>query len=236
MKTNDTPQAAPEHEIKYVFNNNYASVLANWLTLRCIPDPKFPSGVISSIYYDTRNWLLLNEKLNSDYLKSKFRVRWYESLGNTDHPDKSFVEVKSKIGATRRKIRFESRYSGKELAGMDLSCPELLDLQKKARAMGAELPFSLYPALQISYKRYRYLEPETRCRICIDFDILSPRVNRQMLPRAKPHSYLASGVVEVKGDIQELPHSLRQLTALGCRKQAFSKYSGCFAKVTGLFF
>ncbi|MCI5140358.1 MAG: VTC domain-containing protein [Candidatus Electrothrix sp. ATG1] len=226
----------PEHETKFVFHNKQAPTLIRWLQLRCVPDPQFPTGIISSIYYDTQDWLLLNEKLNSDYYKTKFRVRWYETLAKEEHPDRSFVEIKYKIGATRKKIRFESQYTGKELAAKELTDPELLELQQQARARGAKIPFSLYPAFQIRYKRFRFLEPKTRCRICIDYDIHAPRVNGQMLTCTKPLAVLNTGVVEVKGHIAELPDTLHQLTALGCHKQAFSKYGSCYSTLTGLFF
>lgn len=224
-----------EHETKYVFDNTRAPILINWLKLRCQPDPGFPSGRISSIYYDTRNWEFLGEKINSDYLKTKFRVRWYESLSGHEQGQKSFVEVKRKIGATREKVRFESEFSGKQLAEIDLADPQLMTVQNKAREKGVKISSSLYPAFQISYKRFRFLEPKTRCRICIDFDICAPRVNPMMLSCVKP-LYLSNGVVEVKGSITELPDTLHQLTALGCRKQSFSKYSGCFAKLSGINF
>lgn len=229
-------QEQPEHETKYIFHNTWAPTLIRWLQLRCVADPQFPTGIISSIYYDTSEWLLLREKLNSDYYKTKFRVRWYEALGDDEYPDRSFVEIKYKIGATREKIRFESKYSGKELAARDLSDPALLELQLQARKKGARIPFSLYPGFQIRYKRFRFLEPKTRCRICIDYDIRAPRVNSRMLSCFKPVAVLDTGVVEVKGRIAELPDTLRQLTALGCRKQAFSKYGSCYSMLTGIFF
>jgi hypothetical protein len=57
-----------------------------------------------------------------------------------------------------------------------------------------------------------------------------------MLTCLKPLAVLNTGVVEVKGHVAELPETLHQLTALGCRKQAFSKYGTCYSNLTGLFF
>ncbi len=233
VTSSDKPKV--EHELKYVFNNTFAPILVNWLKLRCQPDSKFPFGVISSIYYDTKDWKFLGEKINSDYLKTKFRVRWYESLDGREQGENSFVEIKSKIGATRKKIRFKSEFTGKQLSEIDLADPRLLVLQHRAKEQGIKLPPSLYPAFQISYKRFRFVEPKTRCRICIDYDIFAPRANLQMLPCVKP-LFLSSGVVEVKGSLTELPDTLRQLTALGCKKEAFSKYSWCFSKLSRINF
>ena len=233
MVINNNKESKAEHELKYAFNNTFAPILVNWLKLRCHPDPVFPSGVVSSIYYDTKDWGFLGEKLNSDYLKKKIRVRWYESLSGHEQGEKSFVEIKYKIGATRKKIRFESDFSGKQLAEINLADPKLMTVQNKAREKGVTITSSIYPAFQISYKRFRFLEPKTQTRICIDFDICAPKVNLQMLPCIKPF-FLRSGVVEVKGSVTQLPDTLHQLTALGCRKQSFSKYSNCFAKLSGI--
>lgn len=235
MKKESNGISRAEHETKYVFQNTIAPILINWLKLRCQPDPGFPSGRISSIYYDTRSWQFLGEKINSDYLKTKFRVRWYESLSGHEQGEQSFVEIKQKIGATREKVRFDSGFSGKQLSEIALADPKLMSLQNKAREKGVKITSTIYPAFQISYKRFRFVEPKTRCRICIDFDICAPRVNPQMLPRLKP-LLLHSGVVEVKGRIIELPDTLHQLAALGCRKQSFSKYSDCFSKLSGINF
>ena len=235
MKEESSAKPRAEHELKYVFNNISAPVLVNWLKLRCQPDTNFPFGVISSIYYDTKDWKFLGEKINSDYLKTKFRVRWYESLSGHEQGENSFVEIKSKIGATREKVRFKSEFTGEQLVKMDLADPRLLKVPRIAQENGVRIPQSLYPAFQISYKRFRFVEPKTQCRICIDYDIFAPRANLQMLPCIKP-LFLRNGVVEVKGRLTKLPDTLRQLTALGCKKQSFSKYSWCFSKLSGINF
>ena len=40
-------------EQKYVFAGMYADLIDAWVTTHCDPDPEFPLGTISSIYYDT---------------------------------------------------------------------------------------------------------------------------------------------------------------------------------------
>ena len=46
----------------------------------CRRDPEFPAAVVWTIYYDTPAFASLGEKINSDYLKRKIRVRWYSDL------------------------------------------------------------------------------------------------------------------------------------------------------------
>lgn len=45
--------SASEHEIKFVLKNSSAHYIIQWLQTRCLPDPEFPAGIVSSIYYDT---------------------------------------------------------------------------------------------------------------------------------------------------------------------------------------
>ena len=71
------PDGPPNLETKYVFHRASAPKIICWLKGRVRPDKEYPAGIISSIYYDSRGWDFLNEKINSDYLKSKVRLRWY---------------------------------------------------------------------------------------------------------------------------------------------------------------
>ena len=222
----DRSRADANHELKFVFENSRASVLIKWLELRCQPDPDFPTGKVSSIYYDTLNWRYLNEKINSDFLKTKIRIRWYEDINTGHQGDQSFLEAKYKIGSSRKKKRVATEYSGKWLSRIPLSDPKLIGIPFLLCELGVKIPPTLFPAFQISYKRFRFIEPLTGSRLCIDFDIGMPRTNWHMLPKTG-RGILPCGVFEVKGSQTELPGILRQLTAMGCRKESFSKYSGC---------
>jgi hypothetical protein len=94
-----------EHETKYVFPNSRAAILRRFLSMKCIPDGDYAEGLISSIYFDTSHLELLDEKLNSDFLKVKVRLRWYSSVTSGLPYPPVFLEVKRKIGSARRKAR-----------------------------------------------------------------------------------------------------------------------------------
>jgi hypothetical protein len=74
---NRSPVQPLQRELKYVFPNLRAGWLREWLGVRCRPDGEFAAGRISSIYFDTWSESLLDEKVNSDYQKTKVRLRWY---------------------------------------------------------------------------------------------------------------------------------------------------------------
>jgi hypothetical protein len=69
--------------------------------------PFFPETV-SSIYFDTWGWKSLSEKINSDYLKTKIRFRWYSDIAYQLHYAPSFAEAKFRIGTKRKKIRIQT--------------------------------------------------------------------------------------------------------------------------------
>lgn len=222
--------SAKEHEIKFVLNNSSAHFVLRWLQTRCLPDHDFPSGIVSSIYYDTWDWRFLYEKINSDYLKTKVRVRWYADIDTEVPNDESFLEAKYKIGSRREKVRIKTCFSGAWLSRVNLDNNKLLTIPHLLRPRGLLISEHLYPVFQISYKRWRFVEPLSGARLCIDCDIWAPRVNWQMLPRINAFR-LRNAVFELKGRITELPDVLHQLTALGCKKQSFSKYLVCYEKI-----
>ena len=229
MKSSGLPADA-DHEIKLVLPNHRAPSLLRWLLARSRPDPLYPAATVSSIYYDTRDWRFLREKRNGDFLKTKVRLRWYADIDGSAPQDRSYLEVKHRIGSQRRKIRVETDFSGGWLSRSALANPRLLSLPPLLRAQGVALPGPLFPVFQVRYKRLRFAEPSTGARLCVDYDICAPNVNWQMLPRANRFR-LRHAVFEVKGRNAEIPETLRRITALGCRKQSFSKYAICYQRI-----
>lgn len=221
-----------ETELKYAFPAYRTRLAIRLLERFCDPDPAFPVGVVSSIYYDTRDWALLGEKRNSDYLKMKVRLRWYEQ-GESDSapPDKSFAEVKSRTGSRRTKIRIPTEYSRDELASMELHDPGLLKIPSALLAAGAPIRHVLFPSFNIRYSRRRYIDRSSGARIAIDYGITSPKVNKLMLARTFP-CVLGLSVLEVKGPAGEYPLGLRSVFKLGLRREAFSKYYLCYRHLT----
>lgn len=70
-------EQGPAHEIKLELASGRAGAVAAFLAAYCRPDPEHPGGRVSTIYYDTPELCLLGEKTNSDFLKTKVRLRWY---------------------------------------------------------------------------------------------------------------------------------------------------------------
>jgi len=234
-KNNPMAQSSNEFETKYVFPNIHAYSMIRFLETTCQKDGRYPEGTISSIYFDTKDWKYLSEKINSDYLKKKIRVRWYSDIGNVHASGYAFAEIKYKIGSRRTKIRVKTETSGAWLNTAYLEDASLQRLPDALRRKGVWLGENLHPVFEIRYKRRRYLDRYSGSRICVDYDISTPRVNGYMLPKINTF-LLANAVFEIKGPIQELPVSLKPLILMGCRKSSFSKYQACYQKVMNVTF
>lgn len=224
-----------EHETKFILPNVRAPKVRSWLSLRCQPDPKYAVGIISSIYFDTRDWKFLGEKLNSDHLKTKVRLRWYSDPKTKQVLPGTYLEFKYKIGSARKKIRIKTDIDSEKLASSPLENLEMLNIPALGREHGIILPFTLHPAFQLNYLRHRYVDAFTGARLALDCNIHTSRVNSTMMQGCNS-TYLSDAVFEIKQTQIDLPEWLQQITAFGCRKNAFSKYLNCYSHATGQFF
>jgi len=217
-----------EYEIKFVVPNHSVHPVVNFLSSICQPDSVHSGATVSSIYFDSVPLHSLNEKINSDFLKSKTRIRWYRRLEDNAMSSVAFIETKNKTGSQRRKARVESPMPPLELDQVALEDSRLPGLLSSLPRHGEINQHHLFPTMLIRYQRRRLVEPRSGSRISIDSDIQVARVNRQLLPRATC-SRLQNAVIEVKGQSADAPDSLLPMIGMGARKVSFSKYLACFA-------
>jgi hypothetical protein len=222
--------SAGERELKFTLPAGRAHLARRRLESVCRRDPQFPAAVVWTIYYDTPALASLGEKINSDYLKRKIRVRWYSDVeGRVSGP--AFVEAKFRMGTLRWKIRARLPYPADEIAGWDLRDARLLSFPLLLREQGILHQGSWQPMMLIRYRRDRFIEPLTDSRVSLDADISGASVNPRFLS-APDRSPLATAVLEVKGTGDELPAVLRPLLALGLQKRSFSKFLVVHAHMT----
>jgi hypothetical protein len=213
-----------QRELKFVLPLPRAGLALHLLTALCRRDERYPSAIVSTIYYDTPDLRLLFEKLDSDYLKTKVRLRWYGALHGSGGADSSFLEVKMRVGSLREKARVRTPLSPGWLDTVDMEDPALTGIVEQARPLGFSLPGPLLPALMLRYQRYRFIESVSGTRVSLDVDIESPRSRRGLFRIGAPTS-IPVAIMEVKGRLDDLPRALRPLAHLGARRAAFSKYA-----------
>ena len=225
----ETP-VRPEHELKFVLPDAAAGIVFDWLRARCLPDPAYPDGIVSSIYFDGRNLRFLDAKINSDFEKTKVRLRWYGDPQTGAPQSAAFLEVKRKIGARRFKSRQPLEVPITDLSRVPLSSSMFHDVLSMARNQGIHLPSDLLAVMEVRFRRRRFIEPTSGSRVSIDSDIRAVRTNATVLPGINPFP-LVHAVLESKGERRQLPALLRPLTTMGCHKESFSKYARCYQKV-----
>ena len=222
-----------QSEAKFVVAAGRAGSLLSLLRQRCRVDGAHPANVVSSVYYDTRDRGALHEKTNSDYLKTKVRLRWYTELDGSVSTSCSFLEVKQRVGQTRAKVRIATPHEGAWLDRAPLWHPDVANAPRLLRDHGVRLP-PLVPLFVVRYERHRFFDPASRLRVNLDRHVHVPAVNPAALgPRFRAELHYA--VLELKGrDPDELPRALHAALRLGCRRSSFSKYAACYLSVFGV--
>lgn len=228
-----------DRELKFVCAPSSDRLVIASLDGRCARDGQFQSNYINSIYFDTLNWEFADEKAASDYLKTKVRIRWYESAVSK-HTDTSrelqdrggcFLEVKRKIGSTRRKSRTRLEIAPALLKSKLRQTQTLRMLQREVASLAPELSnVDLMPKIQVRYLRHRYVDRSSGSRVAYDSGITGACV--AAAPSERFLVRLDQSVLEVKGGEQDLPINLRFLNAPYLRKAAFSKYYECYRLLT----
>lgn len=219
----------PTAEAKYPFALGETDVLLHTLRTLCIPDPMYPQGRVNSVYYDTPDRRFLGEKVNSDYLKTKVRVRWYSGIEDGNLPDtvNAYMERKEKVGYRRKKERKPLLIPSSILRERHENYEELATLVEKVRFDDWLPPSHLFPMITIRYTRYRFVDPRQRARLSLDSRICFSSVNPLFFPNRGPRM-LREGVLEIKSEDGNLPSALNPIRDRLNTRDSFSKYEECW--------
>jgi hypothetical protein len=217
-------------ELKYLLPPSAAPSALSWLQAVCIPDRRHPRNIVMSVYYDTPGLQALNEKINSDYQKSKVRVRWYADPAGRTTP-LVHAEAKHRFGGRREKLRVQLPDAANELSRLPLGDGRWRELLEPLREHGVVLPAGLMPMFAVQYQRHRFTEPRRGVRVSLDAHIRVSAVNYAMFTHA-PVDELDTAVLEVKATVIDEEGPLARVGRLGCRKASFSKYAACYQLIT----
>lgn len=212
------------NERKFTTNSNAKDIALAYLKHVCINDPIFPYGIVTSIYFDTIDLKSYQEKINGDFLKSKLRLRWYDSSKNDENIN-VFIEFKNKIGSARDKSRFKINISKTNFSKIIKSNHTLTEfINNELQQNDISLPSNIFALIQISYKRNRFICPFTKANVCLDYDIQAKNIylNHQCEIN---EAHFNSIVMEIKdSSIKHIPW-LNKLVDLDFRNQNFSKFA-----------
>ena len=217
-----------EQEIKFLLPPHRVPAVIHWLRQTCQADAVFPANRVFTIYYDSPDRQFLQEKVNSDYLKTKVRIRWYTALDTSDNSASSWLEVKQKTGAVRQKHRICLPYSGQWFREIPLHDVALRTLPEHFLLPQGIACQAMLPVYALRYDRYRFYDRITRARMCVDSQLAVFKINRQLFQAVPPLS-IQDAVLELKGSGNVIPPSLRHLISMGwCMKTSYSKYLAAY--------
>lgn len=229
--TSGAPDAGQvEFETKYVLPTIAAAAVASWLRGRCRRDPQYPESGVTSVYYDTPTFEFLRQKIDSDFRKTKVRLRWYTGVHDGRIAGPAFLEIKRKVGSRRFKTRMRTPEPTAQLASPPLESACWLRILRLLGHQRTTLPTELRPVMEISFHRLRFVDPVSGDRLSLDRDIRPSRVHAGLLPGTDA-SPLSHAVLELKSSRRYLPLHLLPLVDIGCRKSSFSKYERCWMRV-----
>ncbi len=222
-----------ERELKFVLPAGRAAAAGAFLATICAPDSEYPRALVWTVYYDTPDARSLGEKVDSDYLKMKLRVRWYGDAA--DQPSgAAFIEAKYRVGSRREKVRGVLDVDGPTLAGRPLEDKRFEALPRALAQAGVVLGPEWRPVVRLRYERRRFIERTTGARISLDRDITAEAVNPRQLSSLNLGP-LPVAVLEVKGRGDSLPRALQPLLHLGARQGSLSKYAAVYDHVRRIY-
>jgi len=139
-----------------------------------------------------------------------------------------FVELKSRQGfaSSKQRERFLAPAENVQLDCLGAGIVDETTLMDTMARFGHFPGKPLRPIILVSYWRYRFTEMFTGVRVCLDHNIRSTLVARE-LGYGERELRLQGGVIEVKGPGMELPRTLRRAKLLDVDWSRFSKYGYC---------
>jgi hypothetical protein len=225
------PETRLRHEAKFVLPQYRVPAVRAWLDHCCARDPAYGENIISSVYFDTLQLDLLEQKEQSEYIKHKVRIRWYTELSGSALSDRAYLEVKGKQGARTHKRRIPLPVRVSALDRDPIGTAVSVDLAEHITDTARNDLRRLLPVCVVRYRRRRYIEMATGSRIALDHAIEGLHANPRFRLR-RPAAASDAAVLEVKGPgAHALPPTLHALVRFGVRKTSFSKYAVCVRRL-----
>jgi hypothetical protein len=181
------------YEYKYHVPHESLSYIKHILEEFCGNIDPFPSGIVDSIYYDTRSLECFRQCLNGEAIKYKYRIRGYGdgSYGQIHQKKKDLSSVdkyKCKIQPVQIKgSLFPEWQDLKPLIDQD---PTFQKISYSASRIGV-----LYPSIRVKYYRYRYRSYDYRITLDTNIEISA---SSNGLPHNQHSVVLPSHVLEIK--------------------------------------
>lgn len=216
-------------ETKYLVPGQHLEALLADLSAHLIEDD-FARSTITSLYFDTADFAMIQDSLAKKHGKEKVRLRTYAQQPTATSP--AFLEIKQKIDGVGYKYRVATTAGGSVelVAGSDGQCAE--DSRMAAQlAILAERYGRISPKMLIAYKRLSFKGADNPAiRVTLDTDLTYAEVNQLELASSATSPLLPQDqvVMEIKV-ADQIPTWLQAiLTTYDLEKASFSKYGRAY--------
>ena len=225
------PVQALDHEVKFVFPGAMFAVARTILHGVCRREEPHAESLVETIYFDGPGLESLEEKLGSDYLQDQDPPALVRPLAGGLARGQAPGRQPAREAAAARGPLAPIPLDGRELSRRSLDSPALAGVPALLAGAGEAAPAGLRPAVHLTYRRERFVEPASGLRIALDSEITALRIADWAAAapgiRRLPGNLRSPFLVELKGGSRDLPPALAALAALGGRRESFSKYSFC---------
>jgi hypothetical protein len=202
------------YESKYLISKQEKVAVEDYISEFCIKDINSVNGQysVNSIYFDTKDYRSLHEKLDGNQMKTKYRLRYYN--GNSNEMN---AEIKIKEGIFSKKETYQIKTA-------ERLCQNSIVKNNNNEFVSKILIHQLEPKLHIKYKREAYISKiKSDLRITFDSNLeyktnCSEKNDENLIP------------YPMIGYIMEIKYSesnfwiLKILADLIQKKVSFSKY------------
>lgn len=215
-------------EIKYVMDQNTYKRFLNEIAAYIEPDP-YPQYPVYSIYYDTKDFDLIQKSLDKPKFKLKVRLRSY--LPPSQHLI-YYLEIKKKW----EQIVYKSRIVMDQQAIEDFEHRQLPTFQQTARELKYLMHhYDLKRKVYIGYYRQSFMaKNELDIRITFDTNIHYRFADLHMEDRQEDHVLPIEVMMEIKA-MQRYPRWLLDaLKKVELQPTSFSKYGTIYQERSSL--
>jgi hypothetical protein len=200
--------ASAESEYRYEIKFAHASFFGSHLLIEAIKQHPaifreiYAGRRVNNIYFDTVDYLTVNDNVSGYADREKIRIRWYgKSLGKI----RPVLELKRKVGSVGTKTKYElkSAFRKNTQTIEDLLRPCLQGLSKPAD----EILSCVRPTLMNTYDRRYFVSACGGYRITLDENVNFYSVGRGMISRVPSAELDSTHILEVKYPI----HNQKQI-------------------------
>ena len=209
-------------ERKFLIDEPKLEFIRRWLAHATVADHEFPSGTVTSIYYDNRDFDSYFASIDGDLEKRKVRLRWYDALPPTGQA-RAFLEVKDKDGFETWKRRVAVTIDGEAVAARRFEEALPADqMTSQLASLGVFDAGTLEPAVVISYARSRFRDHGGSATLSLDSQLMAIPARSVGPSVGRP---IGTNVLELKSREMGIPVGLTALARFAPVWTSHSKYA-----------